>query len=91
MHEPWALLLIGSAASLAVNVAVAEPTAYERMIAAWPSFALIGAYEPPCTSSAARWLPARRAGVSSGRLHRPRLGDVAHRYHNARLGWATHG
>lgn len=42
---PWVLLLIGSAASLAANVAVAEPTAYGRMIAAWPSFALIGAYE----------------------------------------------
>lgn len=41
---PWALLAIGSAASLAANVAVAEPTAYGRVIAAWPSFALIGAY-----------------------------------------------
>ena len=42
---PWALLAIGSAASLAANVAVAEPTVYGRLIAAWPSFALIGAYE----------------------------------------------
>src|SRR5256885_8688873 len=42
---PWALLATGSTASLAVNVAVAEPTAYGRVIAAWPSFALIGAYE----------------------------------------------
>jgi hypothetical protein len=42
---PWTLLAAGSAASLAANVAAAEPTAYGRIIAAWPSFALIGAYE----------------------------------------------
>jgi hypothetical protein len=42
---PWALLAIGSVASLAANVAVAEPTAAGRVIAAWPSFALIAAYE----------------------------------------------
>jgi hypothetical protein len=41
---PWALLASGSAASLAASVAVAEPTPYGRVIAAWPSFALIGAY-----------------------------------------------
>ncbi len=39
---PWALLVIGSVASLAANVAVAEPTVTGRAIAAWPSFALIG-------------------------------------------------
>lgn len=37
--------MIGSVASLAANVAVAEPTVMGRAIAAWPSFALIGAYE----------------------------------------------
>jgi|HubBroStandDraft_1064217.scaffolds.fasta_scaffold59512_1 hypothetical protein len=42
---PWALLVIGSVASLAANVAVAEPTLMGRLIAAWPSFALIGSYE----------------------------------------------
>jgi hypothetical protein len=42
---PWALLAVGSAASLAANVAVAEPTATGRVIAAWPSFALIASYE----------------------------------------------
>ena len=42
---PWALLVAGSAASLAANVAVAQPTVTGRVIAAWPSFALIGAYE----------------------------------------------
>lgn len=38
---PWALLMTGSAASLAANVAVAEPTWCGRVIAAWPSFALM--------------------------------------------------
>jgi hypothetical protein len=42
---PWSLLVVGSVASLAANVAVAEPTATGRVIAAWPSFALIGSYE----------------------------------------------
>jgi hypothetical protein len=37
---PWTLLVIGSAASLAANVAAAEPTTVGRAIAAWPSFAL---------------------------------------------------
>ncbi|MFB9830986.1 hypothetical protein [Actinoallomurus acaciae] len=41
---PWVLLFIGSSASLAANVAVAEPTAISRLIAAWPSFAFVGAY-----------------------------------------------
>jgi hypothetical protein len=42
---PWLLLATGSMASLAANVAVAEPTATGRVIAAWPSFALIASYE----------------------------------------------
>lgn len=42
---PWALLVVGSVASLTANVAVAEPTVIGRVIAAWPSFALIGSYE----------------------------------------------
>jgi hypothetical protein len=42
---PWALLVAGSLASLAANVAVAEPSAMGRVIAAWPSLALIAAYE----------------------------------------------
>jgi hypothetical protein len=39
---PWALLVVGSVVSLAANVAVAQPTTIGRVIAAWPSFALIG-------------------------------------------------
>lgn len=42
---PWALLAVGSVASLAANVAVAEPTLTGRVIAAWPSFALTASYE----------------------------------------------
>ena len=42
---PWALLVAGSVASLAANVAVAEPTLVGRVIAAWPSFALTASYE----------------------------------------------
>jgi len=37
---PWALLIVGALASLAANIAVAEPTLAGRVIAAWPSFAL---------------------------------------------------
>jgi len=42
---PWALLVAGSVASLAANVAVAEPTLIGRAIAARPSFALIASFE----------------------------------------------
>src|SRR5215472_1128290 len=42
---PWALLIAGSVASLAANVAVAKPTLIGRVIAAWPSFALTASYE----------------------------------------------
>lgn len=41
----WLLLGAGSVASLAANVAAAEPTITGRVIAAWPSLALIGSYE----------------------------------------------
>lgn len=41
---PWALLIVGSLASLAANVAVANPAVVSRLIAAWPSFAFVGAY-----------------------------------------------
>jgi hypothetical protein len=41
---PWTLLIVGSLASLAANVAVADPSVVSRLIAAWPSFAFVGAY-----------------------------------------------
>ncbi|MEV4078381.1 DUF2637 domain-containing protein [Nonomuraea fuscirosea] len=42
---PWVLLIVSSLASIGANVAVAEPTVIARLIAGWPSLALIGAYE----------------------------------------------
>jgi len=42
---PWSLLIAGSVASLAANVAVAQPTLIGRVIAAWASFALTASYE----------------------------------------------
>lgn len=42
---PWGLLILGSLASLAANIAVADPTMWSRIIHAWPSVALIGGYE----------------------------------------------
>ncbi|MEU7829516.1 DUF2637 domain-containing protein [Nonomuraea sp. NPDC049129] len=41
----WTLLVVGSLASLGANIAVAEPSVIGRVIAAWPSVALIGSYE----------------------------------------------
>jgi hypothetical protein len=57
---PWALLAVGSVASLAANVTVAEPTAAGRVIATWPSLALISAYELLMRQ-------VRRGAVRSGR------------------------
>jgi hypothetical protein len=42
---PWCLLVVGSLASLAANVAVAESTLIGRTIAAWPSLALCASFE----------------------------------------------
>ena len=42
---PWAALLLGLGASLAANVAAAEPTVQGRLVAAWPPVALLLAYE----------------------------------------------
>jgi hypothetical protein len=59
---PWALLAVGSVAGLAANVTVAEPTAAGRVIAAWPSLALISAYELLMRQ-------VRRGGVSGRPRH----------------------
>ncbi|MEW9532879.1 DUF2637 domain-containing protein [Microbispora sp. NPDC049125] len=42
---PWTLLVIGSLASVAANIAVAEPSIIGRAVAAWPAFAMIGGLE----------------------------------------------
>jgi Protein of unknown function (DUF2637) len=62
---PWVLLAVGSAGSLAANVAVAEPTVTGRLIAAWPSFSLIAAYELLMRQ-------VRRAAESGASGRRPR-------------------
>jgi hypothetical protein len=62
---PWALLVAGSVASPAANVAVAEPTVTGRVIATWPSFSLIAAYELLMRQ-------VRRAADASATRHRRR-------------------
>ena len=42
---PWVALLLGLGASLAANVAAAEPTVVGRLVAAWPPVALLLSYE----------------------------------------------
>ena len=71
---PWALLVAGSVTSLAANVAVAESAAVGRVIAAWPSFALIGAYE--LLMRQVRVSAAGRAGARE-RLPQPQLAGPA--------------
>jgi Protein of unknown function (DUF2637) len=89
---PWALLVTGSVASLAANVAVAEPTATGRVIAAWPSFALIGSYEllmrqvrraadstPGKKRVAQRRRVMNQANPASPQQHRSTAGAALHR------------
>jgi hypothetical protein len=61
----WVLLVTGSVACLAANVAVAEPTVTGRVIAAWPSFALIGSYELLMRQ-------VRRNAAGRGQPHEPK-------------------
>jgi hypothetical protein len=42
---PWVALLLGLGASLAANVAAAQPTLAGRLVAAWPPVALLLSYE----------------------------------------------
>ena len=75
---PWTLLVIGSVASLAANVAVAEPTATGRVIAAWPSFALIASYEllmRQVRHAAGARTSRQRSGSTAGQEPRHRLAD----------------
>lgn len=71
---PWALLVAGSVASLAANVAVAEPTLMGRVIAAWPSFALTASYE--LLTRQVRQSSAQ-AGSAGRQLPRPRTAAAA--------------
>jgi hypothetical protein len=42
---PWVALLLGLGASLAANVAAADPTVAGRLVAAWPPVGLLLSYE----------------------------------------------
>jgi hypothetical protein len=42
---PWVALLLGLSASLAANVAAADPTVVGRLVAAWPPVGLLLSYE----------------------------------------------
>src|SRR5215475_12495983 len=74
---PWAALLVGTAASLAANVATADPSAISRVIAGWPALALLIAVkllsgmlehrdigDRPPSSSPTRPSPARQPTLS---------------------------
>ncbi len=63
---PWALLVAGSVASLAANVAVAEPTLIGRVIAARPSFALTASYELRWVSGRSARSGGRRRAATAG-------------------------
>jgi hypothetical protein len=71
---PWAALLAGVAASLAANVAAAEPTTTARIVAAWPAVAFAVAFElllqqrhPPIPGDVRSDLPpAPRASIPPG-------------------------
>jgi hypothetical protein len=79
----WASLLAGIGASLAANVAAADPTAIGRLVASWPPVALLLAWELLMQVRAHhRWSPAH-GRVTAG----PRIGTQAH----GRVGEATSG
>ncbi|MBE1584600.1 DUF2637 domain-containing protein [Nonomuraea angiospora] len=62
------MLLVGSLASLGANIAVAEPSLIGRIIAAWPSAALIGSYE--LLMSQIRRASAQESAVVQGEVAR---------------------
>ena len=69
------LLVLSSAASIAANVMHAEPTLAARVIAAWPSAALIGAYELLMSQIRATTRPARP--VKRGALRRAEADETS--------------
>ncbi|WP_246083198.1 DUF2637 domain-containing protein [Nonomuraea diastatica] len=60
----WTMLSVGSLASLGANIAVAEPSLIGRIIAAWPSAALIGSYELLMSQIRMRHVPNEGAAVA---------------------------
>jgi hypothetical protein len=58
----WAALLLGLGASLAANVAAAEPTVVGRLVAAWPPVGLLLSYELLMQQIKARGGPGLETG-----------------------------
>lgn len=79
---PWAMLVVGSVASLAANVAVAQPTAVGRIVAAWPSFGLIGSYE--------LLMRCIRVSAAEGRVQSPAGGPSGTEGHRSARGMHRH-
>jgi hypothetical protein len=64
----WAALLLGLGASLAANVAAAEPTLAGRLVAAWPPLGLLLSYEllmQQIKARGAQGLETARPGASN--------------------------
>jgi hypothetical protein len=57
---PWTALLLGLGASLAANVAAADPTVVGRLVAAWPPVGLLLSYELLMQQHGARGGPGFR-------------------------------
>ncbi|NJP89396.1 DUF2637 domain-containing protein [Nonomuraea sp. FMUSA5-5] len=87
---PWMLLVVSSVASIGANVAVAEPTVIARVIAGWPSLALIGAYEMLMCQIRPSATTARRPGCRSGgdSAQTPSVGEGERMLQRAAWQWA---
>ena len=87
---PWAALTIGTAASLAANIATAHAGAISRIIAGWPAVALLIAVklqgERHGCSTAASWHPASSACPFRHSRNRCANSDRADRRARARRG-----
>lgn len=72
---PWTALLAGVAASLAANVAAAEPTPTARIVAAWPALAFAVAFELLLQQRRPLVIDAPTAAESPSERDEHRLGD----------------
>jgi hypothetical protein len=71
----WVALLLGLGASLAANVAAAEPTVVGRLVAAWPPVGLLLSYELLMQQHGARGGPGRRP-VRPGVVSNPSMKGI---------------
>jgi hypothetical protein len=77
----WVALLLGLGASLAANVAAAEPTVVGRLVAAWPPVGLLLSYELLMQQHGARGGPGLRT-VRSGAVSDPSMEATSHDRHD---------